>query len=310
MNWLISLRNGLGSFLTQHDTVFRGLLKFLIAFAAFQSINLMLGQTVVVNHLFVVLVLAGICTFLPTSSILLIGFVMALLHFYGISLEAALAGGGMLVVLLLLYFSFAPKTAFPLLLGAAAAGTGFPCASAVLLGLFAGPGAAIGVGFGILVYYLIRMVGQFGGSLEATSADAADALMEKMISLISMILANREMLFTAVICVIVTWIVMMLRRTPLSIGWILASAAGMITYVIGKAAGQILLGVNMNWLHIGTEVLLGMLLAVLAQLFLFNLEFRKTENVQFEDDEYYYYVKAVPKKKVEPRTSAGRSERR
>ena len=29
--------------------------------------------------------------------------------------------------------------------------------------------------------------------------------------------------------------------------------------------------------------------------FVHNLDYRRIENHQFEDDEYYYYVKAVPK---------------
>jgi len=31
------------------------------------------------------------------------------------------------------------------------------------------------------------------------------------------------------------------------------------------------------------------------QFFVFNVDYSRTELVQFEDDEYYYYVKAVPK---------------
>ena len=31
---------------------------------------------------------------------------------------------------------------------------------------------------------------------------------------------------------------------------------------------------------------------------IFSLDYRRTENVRFEDDEYFYYVKAVPKIKV------------
>ena len=33
----------------------------------------------------------------------------------------------------------------------------------------------------------------------------------------------------------------------------------------------------------------------LIQFFAFNVDYSRTELVQFEDDEYYYYVKAVPK---------------
>ena len=34
---------------------------------------------------------------------------------------------------------------------------------------------------------------------------------------------------------------------------------------------------------------------MVIQFFLFNVDYSRTETMQFEDDEYYYYVKAVPK---------------
>ena len=34
---------------------------------------------------------------------------------------------------------------------------------------------------------------------------------------------------------------------------------------------------------------------MVMQFFLFNVDYSRVERVQFEDDEYYYYVKAVPK---------------
>ena len=47
------------------------------------------------------------------------------------------------------------------------------------------------------------------------------------------------------------------------------------------------------------SLILGSVLAVLAALvlefFIFSVDYSRTEIVQFEDDEYYYYVKAVPK---------------
>ena len=34
---------------------------------------------------------------------------------------------------------------------------------------------------------------------------------------------------------------------------------------------------------------------MVMEFFLFHLDYTRTEIVQFEDDDYYYYVKAVPK---------------
>ena len=36
-------------------------------------------------------------------------------------------------------------------------------------------------------------------------------------------------------------------------------------------------------------------LAYILQFFVFSVDYSRTEHTQFEDDEYYYYVKAIPK---------------
>ena len=35
--------------------------------------------------------------------------------------------------------------------------------------------------------------------------------------------------------------------------------------------------------------------SLILEFFFYNLDFSRVERVQFEDDEYYYFVKAVPK---------------
>ena len=57
-------------------------------------------------------------------------------------------------------------------------------------------------------------------------------------------------------------------------------------------------------------VIAALLTAAAAQAFLFSLDYRRTENVRFEDDEYFYYVKAIPKRKVHRKKRSRRSERR
>ena len=40
---------------------------------------------------------------------------------------------------------------------------------------------------------------------------------------------------------------------------------------------------------------MAVLVGLVMQFFLFNVDYSRTETMQFEDDDYYYYVKAVPK---------------
>ena len=44
--------------------------------------------------------------------------------------------------------------------------------------------------------------------------------------------------------------------------------------------------------------IISLFLSFVLQFLFMNLDYARTERVQFEDDEYYYYVKAVPKKMV------------
>ena len=45
-------------------------------------------------------------------------------------------------------------------------------------------------------------------------------------------------------------------------------------------------------------MIISILLSLVVQFFAHNVDYSRTEYVQFEDEEYYYYVKAVPKNSV------------
>ena len=74
--------------------------------------------------------------------------------------------------------------------------------------------------------------------------------------------------------------------------------AGTMTNVVILLIGDLIYDTNISV----AGVLIGGLLAVVSgkiiEFFRFCVDYSRTEKVQFEDDEYYYYVKAVPKMSV------------
>ena len=80
--------------------------------------------------------------------------------------------------------------------------------------------------------------------------------------------------------------------------WQIAIAAGAIADVIIMLIGDYVLGVSVSLVTLVIGVVVSALIAFLVQFFVFSLDYTRTERVQFEDDEYYYYVKAVPKKTI------------
>ena len=65
--------------------------------------------------------------------------------------------------------------------------------------------------------------------------------------------------------------------------------------MVVTAMGSIALGVNISY----GPLIIGNIVAAVAglvlELFLFSVDYARSERLQFEDDEYYYYVKAIPK---------------
>ena len=65
--------------------------------------------------------------------------------------------------------------------------------------------------------------------------------------------------------------------------------------------GKLLVGQSdgIVWLLVGSVISIG--IAYIYEFIFMNLDYSRVEQVQFEDDNYYYYVKAVPKVMVRAR---------
>ncbi len=83
--------------------------------------------------------------------------------------------------------------------------------------------------------------------------------------------------------------------------WTLAIISGMIIEIAGLFVGYLVLGINGKTVVMLAGSIGSMLIAFILQFLFMNLDYARTERVQFEDDDYYYYVKAVPKKMVSVR---------
>ena len=65
--------------------------------------------------------------------------------------------------------------------------------------------------------------------------------------------------------------------------------------MIVGASGNISLGLHMSYTMMILQWDSWCCNRLFLEVIFFSVDYSRTENVQFEDDEYYYYVKAVPK---------------
>ncbi len=89
-----------------------------------------------IDNIFIVLVLALMCSFLPINLLIVISAVFVILHFYAVSMECAVVGGVVFLLMLLLYYRFAPKDALIVLLLPLCFVLKIPYAIPIIVGLF------------------------------------------------------------------------------------------------------------------------------------------------------------------------------
>lgn len=185
------------------------------------------------------------------------------------------------------------------------------------MGLIGAPTSAVSVACGVIVYYMLHYVTQ-NATVIAAMADEETAAKFKFI--IDGLIKNREMVVTIAAFAMTVIVVYLLRRLSIDYAWTIAMTAGAVVNIMVLLVGDLIFEINQPLLGVILGTIVSFLLVLVLQFFVFYVDYSRTEKVQFEDDEYYYYVKAVPKvtvakpeKKVKQinsaRSGAGRSSR-
>lgn len=292
MTSLLVLKEYIKKFYGKNEVFITPVLKLLLASISLVMINSKLGFMERIDNFAVVLIVALMCSFLPMGFILLFSAMFILLHFYTLALEVAAVALALFVIMFLMYFRFTPKDTILVVLTPVCFMLKIPYVMPIVAGLICTPASAVSVGCGVIIYYLVSYVSVNATTLNAMDAGEATARFRMVID---SILGNKEMLVTVAAFAITVIVVYVVRRMSIDYSWTIAMVAGAITNVVILLMGDLLYDTNISILGIMLSSVVSVLIAKALQFFVLNLDYTRTEKVQFEDDEYYYYVKAVPK---------------
>ena len=292
MTVLLEMKERLKLIYSKSDVFIVPVVKFLLAFVTFNTLNSRLGYMALLDDMGIVLIAALACSFLPLGMIVLLGAVFSLMHMYALSLEVALVGLCMYLIMYLLFFRLSPKDSLVVVVTPLLCALKIPYVVPIAVGLLCVPSSAVSVGCGISVYYLLELVAESAPNIRTMGDEDALA---KIRMLVENFLANKAMLVIIAAFAITVLIVYLIRRMSVNYAWTIAMIAGAMVNIVVLLVGDLYYEIN---LAVGS-VLLGSLLAIVVakviEFFRFCVDYSRTEKVQFEDDEYYYYVKAVPK---------------
>lgn len=300
MTALLELRENLKKIYSRNETFILPVIKFLLSFIVLSIINGKMGYMTKIDNMAIVLIVSLLCSFLPTGFMVVFAMLFTLLHMYALSIETAAVGLVVFLLLYLLFLRFTAKEALVVVLTPVLCMLKLPYVMPVAMGLIGTPASCVSVGCGVVVYYLIQTVISNAPTINSMGAEEATA---KLRLLIDGMLGNKAMLVMIVAFTVTVIVVYLIRRMSVDHSWTIAMAAGVMIEVLILLVGDLMYDTNLSIL----SALLGAIVTVIVckgiEFFRFCLDYSRTEKVQFEDDEYYYYVKAVPKMTVSAPTN-------
>lgn len=299
MMTLLVLKSRIKTFYEKHYRITRGILKAVLVFLALLLITSQMDYSEALGQLYVIVPLALLCGFAPdmvsafvlftamgwemTSAVPVLGmFLLLLLAIYFLLLGRIERGQAYMIILIPLFSMFR--------LG---------CVIPIAAALFVSPAMLPAMLMGILLHFAMSGTAEYV-SVSASAAEAARA--ESLLLPFTYIvdyLRHNSMFVVTVLAFSITFVcVYLLRRASFKYASQIAILVGTLVLMFVELFANILLDLDINPFEFAMQALIAMLIAYIVQFFRITLDYHGTRKLQFEDDEYYYYVTAIPKYKV------------
>lgn len=292
---LLMIRQNVIKMYKQYDYIVGPILKFIMIYIIINMFISKISYEGVLTNSILVLFISLIGTVLNEKGILLGTVVLA--PCYILTLNPVLAGI-VFVFLFLLYILFMrlfPKESLLIIVTLVAFNLHMENLVPIVVALLGGYVGLIGILFGVLIWFMIPNLAE----AVVITGVGKDALIEAVKNLITIkletIVLDSKMLCIMIIFFVVFNTVYFIRRLAVDYAPYIAIGMGAIMNMIGFSLAILFLKIDIS-LPIMLITTVGyVLIAIVVEFFSKVLDYERSEVLNFEDDENYYYVKVVPK---------------
>ena len=292
MTGLLELREYLKQSYAKYEVYLKPCTKLLTALVSLIAINASMGYMSVLKHPAIVMVIALMCSFMPKNFVVIVSAMWILMHSFSLATECAVVVAAVFAIIFLLYLRFSPRDTIVVLLTPLLFIFKIPYVMPVAMGLLGGPMAVASVSCGVIVYYIVKFMTD---NVTVFSAADAETGSQKFRLMLDGILDNKAMFVTIAVFALVLIVVYVIRRLSVDYAWTIAIISGISICAVLLLVSEFIMELQFSVIGIVIGSIISLFVCLGIQFSEFNVDYTRTEIVQFEDDEYYYYVKAVPK---------------
>ena len=158
MTALLELKQKIKEIYGQYEMYILPVMKFVLALVYFLWINANMGYMSRLNNVFLVLILALICSILPSSAMMYIGFVLILVHSYALGIEIAAFMLVLILLMMIFFLRFSGEQNVTFVFTPLSFAFSLPALLPIGSGLMESSLSAIPAGCGVVMYYFIRFL--------------------------------------------------------------------------------------------------------------------------------------------------------
>lgn len=295
MDGIFVIKGKLQEIYAQHSLIIDKTTQFILALLTFYTINQNVGFMKAAASPVATFALSAICTFFPVIMTVIAATALVMVHMYAVSIGILAATGIIFLVMYIFYFRLTPKMAVVVLLVPIAFVFKIPLAVPLAYALISAPACMVAVACGTITYFMMEYVKK---AAPGVSGSGLSGIMSQIPAYLKQVFQNKEMWIIIAAFVLTFLVVYTIRRQSVNYAWKIAIAAGIVVNAVVNIVGDMALGVHTSYGALGTGSVAAVVAGLILELFFFAVDYTKSESLQYEDDEYYYYVKAIPKLSV------------
>ncbi len=292
MKGLLVFKEKLMSIYAKGGIYIKHILTFILAFVSFFVTGREIGYNSLLANPLICIAMAFVCAFLPVNVTVVVATLLIIIHLFGLSLELAVIATCVMAIVYLLYFRYAPNTGYLLILTPLMFFLHIPYVIPVVAALTVGFAGIIPTLCGTFIYFLVSFASNYSTAITTLNEDNA---LQNINFIFNNIFTNKELIVVMASFSVVIMLIYLLKKMSANYSWIIAIISGCVLDALVQLVAFSVLDVVYNpvFLILGHIIAIGV--GLLLNLLIFSVDYNATEYVQFEDNDYFYYVKAVPK---------------
>lgn len=268
------------------------LTRVIIALFTIIIINLNMGTMEEIMTPTVIVGVALVAGVLPVQLGTVIMMCYTIGHVFAVSMVAAAFVAGVLVLVFAFGKLFSPKETYLLAAAFIMCMLGGIYAVPMALAMFGSVLGVVPVLGGVFWYMMISIVGDIRNLLTDTSAtDAVFTVIEA--------LQDDPVIPLTLFAIGISYVLgVVVKNMRIDESWKLGTLLSAGTIVVVMIIGALFTSANAPYMNLLIGALVGVILGLTIEIFVHNVDYKGAQQLRFEDEEYIYFVRAIPKKGV------------